>query len=28
VDLDAFAAYLRDNPGLAPPTLNRITKVG
>jgi 5'-nucleotidase len=28
VDLDAFAAYLGKHPNLAPPTLNRITKVG
>jgi len=28
VDLDAFAAYLGKHPGLAPPALNRITKVG
>jgi 5'-nucleotidase len=28
VDLDAFAAYLAANPGLAPPALTRIEKVG
>jgi len=28
VDLDAFARYLQANPNLAPPPLNRITRVG
>ena len=28
VDLDAFTRYLGTHPNLAPPTLNRITKVG
>jgi 5'-nucleotidase len=28
VDLDAFTRYLAANPGLAPPPLTRIAKVG
>ena len=27
VDLDAFTRYLGTHPNLAPPTLNRITKI-